>query len=50
MVTPFCSPLTYEGLMDESFTITAGYIDIPETENTKKKRIKLTNDDKVRIH
>lgn len=47
LVTPFCSPLTYEGLMDESFTITAGYIDIPETENTKKKRIKLTNDDKV---
>ena len=46
-VTPFCSPLTYEGLLDESFNINAGYIDIPESETTKKKRIKLSNDDKV---
>lgn len=46
-MTPFCSPLTYEGLMDEAFSINAGYVDIPESEGAKKKRIKLSNDDKV---
>jgi hypothetical protein len=34
--------------MDESFSINAGYVDIPEaTDTSKKKRIKLSNDDKV---
>lgn len=46
-ITPFCSPLIYEGLMDESFSINAGYVDLPEIEGSKKKRIKLSNDDKV---
>jgi len=33
--------------MDESFSINAGYVDIPEEGTNKKKRIKLSNDDKV---
>ncbi|CAF0708878.1 unnamed protein product [Brachionus calyciflorus] len=45
-ITPFCSPLTYEGLLNEYFSLNAGYIDqVPEI--VKNKRVKLSNDDKI---
>lgn len=45
-ITPLCSPLIFEGLLDESFNINAGFVDLPEAEN-KKKRVKLDNEDKI---
>jgi len=46
-VTLFCSPLTYEGLLDDSFKINAGFIEMPTSDPTKTKRVKLSNEDKV---
>lgn len=46
-VTMFCSPLTYEGLLDDSFIINAGYIEMPTSDPAKTKRVKLSNEDKV---
>ena len=47
LVTLFCSPLTYEGLLDDSFIINAGFIEMPTSDPTKTKRVKLSNEDKV---
>jgi hypothetical protein len=59
-VTPFCSPLTYEGLLDESFKINAGIVELPSTntssptttttndqQQNKTKRVKLSNEDRI---
>ena len=59
-ITPFCSPLTYEGLLDESFKINAGIVELPATTSTspnatasndqqqnKTKRVKLSNEDRI---
>jgi vacuolar protein sorting-associated protein 33B len=54
-VTPFCSSLVYEGLLDDAFHINAGFIDVPQkqenddtnTNNNKTKRIRLCSNDKV---
>jgi hypothetical protein len=43
-VTPFCTPLNYEGLLDEIYSIQTGTIDIP---NSEIKRLNLSNDDPV---
>ena len=41
--------MTYEGLLDDSFKINAGNIEVPSNDPTKPKRVKLSNEDKVRI-
>ena len=46
-VTLFCSPLTYEALLDDSFKINAGFIELPTNDPSKPKRVKLSNEDKV---
>ena len=43
-VTPFCTPLNYEGLLDEIYSIKSGTIEIP---NLELKRLNLSNDDPV---
>jgi hypothetical protein len=37
LVTPLCSQVTYEGLLDDTFTISSGFIELdPEVTNTDK--------------
>lgn len=45
-VTPFCTPLNYEGLLDEIYEIKTSSIEIPDSEI---KKLILTNDDPVSI-
>ena len=48
-VTLFCSPLTYEGLLDDSFKINAGFIELVYNDPAKPRRVKLSNEDRVRF-
>lgn len=45
-ITPFCSPLTYEGLINEHFKLNVGFIEKIPVE-LKSKRIKLSKNDKI---
>ncbi|RNA37684.1 vacuolar sorting-associated 33B [Brachionus plicatilis] len=45
-ITPFCTPLTYEGIISEHFKLNVGYIEhIPD--EIKRKIVKLSNNDKI---
>lgn len=45
-ITPFCTPLTYEDLINEHFKLNVGFIEqIPK--EIKNKIVKLSNNDKI---
>lgn len=45
-ITPFCTPLTYEGIINEHFKLNIGLIEkIPD--EIKSKRVKLSKNDKI---
>lgn len=51
LVTPLCSQVTYEGLLDDMFGIQCGYVEFgPEiTQKDQPVKVHLSSDDEVRI-
>jgi len=49
MVSPLCSPVTYEGLIDEVFGITCGVVEFDKdvTGSDKAVKVALNNKDEV---
>lgn len=47
LITPFCTPLTYEARIDETFKIKAGAIDMPVPDSDAKRPVHLSSGEKV---